>query len=168
MVFLITIGISIGWVLINIKTADKKIDVLQVEREKFIGRWVSSDGDEGYYFFPDGTLTVNQTTYHFGMGVSSEGYTIYNGIWKIVKVSDINGSSHFEFYINYTRIEKHGMGIGILFESVNDGPHQFSYKFKESNKTLLVLFSIPSFKLLGAGLTYTTYELEKVGLIFNK
>lgn len=157
-VIVITISVSIGWMLINNNITNKKTDILEVEREKFIGRWTSSDRDEEYYFFPDGTLRVNETTYHFGMGVSSIGYKIYNGTWEIVEVSDTNGSSHFEFYTNYSCVEWKNWNFGSIFGS-SIVPNQFPYEFKELNSTIYLSFILPG--LFGSNYTVKLEKVEK-------
>jgi len=134
---------------------DSKLDVIDIEKNKFIGRWKSSEGDE-YFFYPDGTLKVNQTAYHFGMGVSSvTGYKIYEGEWRVIQVIDENGSSHFEFYTNYTCVKKKAFGEGLIFGSAIV-PNHFPYEFKELNSTILYFIILPEI------LDNCTVKLEKV------
>jgi hypothetical protein len=78
------------------------------EEHRFYGKWKEQNGPEEFDFRDDGTLTINETGSHFGMGAYQEGYILWNGTWHIEKsVGPANQSSYILVVTNLTRIGGH-------------------------------------------------------------
>lgn len=108
----------------------KNMDIGQ-EKDQFFGKWKVIDSNETYWFKPDGSVEINETASRFGMGVYTEGYTIWNGTWDIKEVSETGEESQYVLVIsNLTEI--YSSTAGYADGMIEEGDSlKIIYEFRE-------------------------------------
>jgi len=109
----------------DINNLDQRETNMEQEKERFNGSWKcrywhKQVGDvnniTSFRFEPDGTVEINGSTHHFGMGVESRGYALWNGTWDLIKIDNGNEYRYILVISNISRAYPSIVGLlkGLL------------------------------------------------------